>query len=114
MITDRDLDWADARRDKQIDDRLTQDLCIRCEVPMPESFRTISPKPAKCPACAPNQWLEFSERVFVGNEWDYTSLIGQQVDSPIGIGRLTGTNARGFPMVNEFSMTWIITPPEES
>lgn len=113
MTNERDLERAEARRDEQIDDRLTRGVCIRCEGPMPESFRTVSPKPAKCPACAPIQWLEFSANAFVGNEWNYSPLVGHRVDSPVGIGHLTGTNARGFPMVDEVAVTWIILLPEE-
>lgn len=68
MTNDRDLERADARRDEQIDDRLTRGLCIRCSSPMPESFKSVSPKPAKCPACAPIQWLEFSGKAGMAGE----------------------------------------------
>jgi len=106
-------DMAEARWEEERDDRLTRGVCIRCEGPMPASFQNVSPKPAKCPACAPVQWLEFSANAFVGNEWDYTPLVGHRVDSPIGIGRLTGENGRGFPMVDDIAVTWIILLPEE-
>lgn len=112
MTTDKDLEWADAQRDTQIDNRMTRGVCIRCEGPMPAGPQSgPSMRPAKCPACAPSRWVEFFPETYVGNEWNYAPLVGRRVDSPIGLGTLTGSNPRGFPMVDEVTVTWVIALP---